>query len=331
MIAVVNINMLIDADAHIATPDCFETLDNREFVDRYLTHYHKTGNLKTAEQQKKEAQEQGVTHQVLNFFGANTGLNYHHSLNDAVKIAKVYNTSMSAIVNNSDGFFSATGWIPMQNISASLTEIDRIKQLNLFAVFVDDTVAWGRANWSKPVFQRCAELNLPMYIHFTKVEHNIDNNLQDIDDEDIIKKLKFNTWDLQCNLDGSIDFLKMLYSMIESEWLDEFKTIKFVIAERGIDWIKPFVQFCDEHTGKDTLALLQKHFWFTTEPEHKNFVQDAEYIGWDKVLFASDHGHNADCGGANFGYDLDTIKKFNLQTDIVELITYKNFQQLIRS
>lgn len=321
--------MLIDSDAHLATPDCFDKLPNQEFRKTYLTHYNKTGNLKTAAQQRQEAEALGVDHQVINFFGRNTGLNYSVDVEEVVDIMHIYNNSLSEIVNTNDGFFYATGWLAMQNIDASLRELDRFKQLNLFAAFIDDTVAWGRAEWSKPVFQKCSDLKLPIYIHFTKFEHFKDNRLDTIHDNDIIDKLKNQQWQLQCNLDGSIDFLKMLYSLIESNWLQELGELRLVIAERGIDWIKPFVDFCDKNTHKDTLSILREHFWFTTEPEHDNFIEDARYIGWDRLLFASDHGHDADCGGANFGQDLDTLKKLNLSPKELELIAYKNFQNLL--
>lgn len=320
--------MLIDCDAHIATPDCFRLAKDKAFNKRYLSHYHKTGNLKTIEEQQKEAELLGVTHQVVNFFGANTGLNYHLDKKTATDLMQIYNNSMSKLVKESNGFFSATAWLAMQDLDASLAEIDRIKELGLFSVYIDDTITWGRAEWARVIFKKCNDLNLPIYFHFTKINHHKYNQLRHIDNNSLIKTVGVGRYPTQCRT-GEIDpFLYMFYSLFESGWLNEYKNLKIIIAERGLDWIKPFINYINETLKIDSLTLIKKHFWFTTEPEDKGFKEDVDYIGWDRVLFASDHGHNADCGGANFGQDLETIKKLKLTQEQYDCITYKNFFKL---
>lgn len=322
--------MLIDCDAHLSTPDCFDAVKDKSFAQQYRDHFSKTGNLKDAATQIKEAKSLGVTHQLINFFGTNSGLNYHLPSNQAVDRMKVYNNSASKICQESDGFFSANGWVAMQDPKASLKELERIKQLGLFAVAIDDTISWGRIGYFKLFLEKCNELMLPVYIHFTKFYHYIDNQLPDINDHDILDSINDASWNFQCAVENNNHFLKMLYSLMEQEWFYKLKNIKIIIAERGIDWIPQFVSFFKKHQKKDILPTLQKHFWFTTEPEQRGFVKDAQYIGWDRLLFASDHGHDADCGGANFGKDYQTFLQYDIKDSDLKKIFYENFQKIIQ-
>lgn len=320
--------MLIDCDAHISTPNCFAQAADSEFNKRYIEHYQKTKHLRTPEQQREEAESLGVTHQLINFFGMGTGLNYHLQRDNAVNLMQVYNDSMSTLVKKSNGFFSATGWLAMQDVDASLRELDKIKTLGLFGVFIDDTIPWGRAEWARPIFKKCNDLKIPVYLHFTKWDHHIDNQLSAIDDSTLREKVVSGKWPSQCKT-GEIDtFLRMFYSLFESGWLNEFKNLKIIIAERGVDWVRPFSDHISSTLNVDSITLIKKHFWFTTEPEDHGFKNDVDYIGWDRVLFASDHGHDADCGGANFGKDLETIKNLNLSPEQYDCITFKNFINL---
>lgn len=319
--------MIIDCDAHISTLECFALAKDDLFNQKYIEHYSKTGNLKTLEQQKTEAESLGVTHQLVNFFGMTTGLNYHLDKKTAVDLMQVHNNFMSNFVKEGNGFFSANGWLAMQDVDASLAELDRIKKLGLFGIFIDDTIPWGRAKWAESIFKKCNDLNIIIYFHFTKLDHYVNNQL-DFIDYNIFKKIGINKWPSQCKT-GKIDpFLCMFYSLFECGWLNEYKNLKFVIAERGTDWIKPFTKYISKSLNIDALKLIKKHFWFTTEPEDNGFKDDVDYVGWNRVLFASDHGHKADCGGANFGHDLQTIKKLNLTQEQYDFITYKNFLEL---
>lgn len=321
-------DVLVDCDAHLITEDYLSSLKDTDLVQNVLNHYKITGNLTTLQKHKEQAISLGVSHQVVNFFGSASGLNYHHSKAQGRDIMTAYNDWITAIIDQGNGFFSGTGWLALQDIDSSLKEIQRCKKNNLFAVFIDDTITWGRAPWTKEIFAECNRLNMPVYIHFTKFDHYLDNALGVINDKDLIEKINLHPWNTQCKLGEIRPFLSTFYSLFESGWLDDYTDLKIIVAERGLDWIQQFVEFTDKHLNINTLEKIKKHCWFTTEPEDQNFVEDAEYVGWDRLLFASDQGHNADCGGANFGKDLDTIKSLNLSEDNFDLLTHKNFLKI---
>ena len=219
----------------------------------------------------------------------------------------------------------------MQDIDASLAEIDKIKELGLFAIYLDDTIPWGRAEWAMPIFKKCNDLKIPIYLHFTKTDHYLNNQLSPVSYDNLVETVGVSRWPAQCKTSEIDPFLCMFYSLFESGILNKFENLKIIIAERGVDWIKPFTSFIKETLNIDALSLIKKHFWFTSEPEDEGFCKDVEYIGWDRILFASDHGHDNDCGGANFGLDLETIKKLNLTKQQYDNITFKNFHNLTKN
>jgi hypothetical protein len=103
------------------------------------------------------------------------------------------------------------------------------------------------------------------------------------------------------------------------------------LAERGIDWIKQYCDFAKKYLNLDLLSIFQSQFWFTIEPEHKGFKQDAEHLGWNRLLYATDQGHDqGDCGGANAGNDISTIAGLNLTNDQQDFIYFRNFEQCFK-
>jgi predicted TIM-barrel fold metal-dependent hydrolase len=81
----------------------------------------------------------------------------------------------------------------------------------------------------------------------------------------------------------------------------------------------------------DPLPYFQKNFWITCEPEEKDFIDNARWVGWDRLLFATDYPHN-DRGGDCRLTDVETVTQMlenNLLTQQeFDLFTHLNYLRL---
>ncbi len=90
---------------------------------------------------------------------------------DAIELAKIANDEMAALVEKyPDKFIAAVACLPMNDVDAAIKEADRaIKQLGFKGVQI-----YSRVNGEtldkpkfKPLYERMAKLNLPIWIHPT--------------------------------------------------------------------------------------------------------------------------------------------------------------------
>jgi predicted TIM-barrel fold metal-dependent hydrolase len=321
--------MIIDCDAHLATLNCFDRLSDRDWRDSYINDNH--GNIILVEQHISEAKTKlGVQKQVINFFGGSVGLGYSIAPSLAREIMQVYNNHMIDVMSQSDNFFTATAWLSLQDINACLETMTNIPNKNFFGYFIDDTIPWGRIEEVKPIFQRAHDQNMPVYIHISGGKA-MQGRFFNYRYTKIMSTIKQREWTAQCKIDPVDQFLLMLVSLLECNWWNDMPNLKIVLAERGIDWIGPLRAFMIEQGRPDPLPRLQNNFWFTTEPEHIDFKKHGDEIGWDRLLFATDHGHGGmDCGGWNYGRDIETIKNLGLTQEQMDQLTHKNFQKIIQ-
>jgi predicted TIM-barrel fold metal-dependent hydrolase len=86
-----------------------------------------------------------------------------------------------------------------------------------------------------------------------------------------------------------------------------------------------------EQGWPDPLPNFKHNFWFTIEVEEENFIQNAQLVGWDRLLFATDYPHN-DIGGLNQYCDVDMLtqllKEKKLTQSNFDAVTYKNYELL---
>jgi len=119
-------------------------------------------------------------------------------------------------------------------------------------------------------------------------------------------------------------------SLILGGTLDRHPDMRIVVAEQDIDWIDEFCQDFEKHNLSNPMPYLQKNFWFTTEPERPGFLVDAEKIGFDRLLFATDWPHDKDMGGANSLHDVETLDQLDLHEEHRRQVYCKNYLYLSR-
>jgi predicted TIM-barrel fold metal-dependent hydrolase len=95
-------------------------------------------------------------------------------------------------------------------------------------------------------------------------------------------------------------------SMIMEGVFERFPTLKVVLIEAGFGWMPSLGWRLDKvwkrlhmevpHLRRAPSEYLREHFWVSTQPmeepeHHKDLTDIMGWIGWDRILFASDYPH----------------------------------------
>ncbi len=101
-------------------------------------------------------------------------LEYHANPQDAAYVAQLYNDELAGLVRKHPAkFVGAVACLPLNNIKATLKEIDRaVKELQFKGIMMHTPVNGHPmdSNEFMPIYERMSEYNLPIWIHPTK--HN---------------------------------------------------------------------------------------------------------------------------------------------------------------
>lgn len=324
---------IIDADAHMALVDCFDHPDVPRSWSRAYRSRHQHHNFAVTEDWRSmwtRSVSQKIDRQVINHYGLTTGLNYQEHPALAVRLMRIYNDRMVRLCEESDGFFLPVAWLALQDPVACLHEIDRLQDSKIVAFTIDDLIAVGQWEPGRRVIEHITAADRPIYIHFTTNQHWINHRLPGYNGIDplLSQHIHSTEWSAQCALGKIQWFMEMLAGLVSQSWLHAGAGHRVVLAERGIDWIEQFREFSKAALKVDPLPLFRSKFWFTTEPEHRGFVEDAERLGWDRLLYATDQGHDqGDCGGANAGLDVATIDSLRLTKQQRDQMFFQNFEK----
>jgi hypothetical protein len=98
----------------------------------------------------------------------------------------------------------------------------------------------------------------------------------------------------------------LVTSMIMEGLFEHLPGLKIVLIESGFAWLPALGWRLDKHwkTLKDEVPHLKRapseyireHFWVSTQPMEEpedpaHLIDVMEWIGWDRILFASDYPH----------------------------------------
>ena len=98
----------------------------------------------------------------------------------------------------------------------------------------------------------------------------------------------------------------LLVSMVLEGVFEHFPTLRLILIESGFAWVPSVAWRLDKHAHKFKSELphlkrepseyIRNNVWLTTQPmeepvRRKHLHDIAEWIGWDRLLFASDYPH----------------------------------------
>lgn len=185
---------------------------------------------------------------------------------------------------------------PQEDIDAAVAEIDRVGHLPDFAQVLisprSEEPIGRRRYW--PLFRAAVRHNRPVAFHVGGVNGRPPTGTGHV---------SFYAEEHHSH----VHYMQaVVASLILEGVFEEFPDLRVVMVEAGLAWVpslgwrldQSWERLGDEvpHVKKRPSDYLRKHFWFSTqpadEPERPEHLRDLfDWIGWDRVLFASDYPH----------------------------------------
>jgi predicted TIM-barrel fold metal-dependent hydrolase len=312
----VSIDMIIDADAHYTpNPDIFK--QDPCIADWAQAYHERKGHCYSDIQQRhQELPELGVDKQLLNPMGISLGIDYLLAPPVALHVAERYNDHMKEICH--DQRYDWNLWLPLQDRDCAFQELQRHDPGSYFAIFLSDTAQWGFIKNMHCIFDYAQQHRIPLCLHQTHMEDYlpIDQEFHAAQSQldDIFSKQEF--------------WKKTLASLFCSGVFDRFPDLRFVVAERDIDWVPDFLSTLISAGLGDYHQIMRTNFWYTIEPEMPHFLNTAQILGYDRLLFATDWPHDRDMGGRNSRQDVSTVNALPIDDSARQAIFSNNYKFL---
>lgn len=308
--------MIIDADSHYTPPP---EVFNHSAIQPWYTEYQnkKQKSFSDINQRLEEFKLLKIDRQLLNFMGKSLNITYQLPQEIGVQVMKLYNNHLKSIIEK-HSVFDATIWLALQDIDACMLELNYYSPQDFFAIYLGEAPHWGFIEKYDQLFKYASDNNIPLYLHQTA---NNDILVADSKFTNIVNELT-TLWP------GQYFWKRTIASFILGGVFDRFPNLRLIIVERDIDWIKNFCNVMIAQGWPDPMPYFKHNCWFTIEPEMPDFVKNANFIGWNRLLFATDWPHDRDIGGRNSRYDVDTVNKLPITLENLKLITSQNYLKL---
>jgi predicted TIM-barrel fold metal-dependent hydrolase len=198
--------------------------------------------------------------------------------------------------NRRDPRLKASVVIPYENSELSCVEIRKRAGDRRFAhvLFLSRTseLLGKRRYW--PIFEAAVEAGLPVGVHvFGSSGRPMSNT-------------GWPSFYIEEITEHSAALQASVASLIIEGVFERYPELKIVLIEAGFAWIPSLGWRLDQnwkrmrdevpHLRRAPSEYLREHFWVSTQPmeeseEPDHVVEILEWIGWDKILFASDYPH----------------------------------------
>lgn len=266
----------------------------------------------------------------------NTGLppleNRYVTPNNAIELAKIANDEMAELVAKyPDKFVAAVACLPMNDIDAAMKETDRaIKDLGFRGIQIFSTINGESLDAPKfrPLFEKMAEYDLPIWIH--PCDPPFAASLNSLP-EPLVKMLSERADDSPMGgfvwpFETSFAMMKLRFSGVFKDYPD----IKFITHHCGA--MIPFFRGRPESRYPGTLKFLRKFYADTAVYGNTTSLMCGyDFFGVDHLLFGTD----MPLGGGGFGpgRTLETIRsieRMNIPEADKDKIFFDNARQLLR-
>ena len=234
-----------------------------------------------------------VTLGILNPLGAGQGA---MNLDLSAALAHATNEWQKAEWTSQDSRLRASVVVPYEDPMASVKEIEKRAGDKNFAqvLFLSRTATpmGQRQYW--PIFEAAVAANLPIGVHAFGYGGNA------------ITSSGWGSYYLEEMIGHAQAQQALTVSLILEGVFERFPTLKFVMIEGGVAWAAALGWRMDAqykklkrelpHLKRLPSEYLRSNIWFTTQPieEPEPRTQLAEifdWIGWDRILFATDYPH----------------------------------------
>jgi len=313
---------------------CFDTKYGGPFRGDLNYDWEGARNL---EVRKKDLDTLGIDKNIINPYNYMLGLNYRIDIDLAISLGQAWNTKIQKLCRNEDRFWPVI-WVPFQNknMLSNLEIIEDGLEHGAIGVTMGEHFTyssnclgrmWGMCDWMEPFWEHANKYEYPVFFHALDCWYD---NYKWFPKTDISTQKKWMIYHHKLNpliVSGYTGFYKLSFaSLIINGILDKYPNLRLIWAERGISWIHPTLNKVSEILEKDCSVYL-KNWSFICDPEWDNFVEDAEKLGYDHLLFSTDYPHY-DPSGRNQKNDISDILKLDTDHSNKEKIANINAKKL---
>jgi hypothetical protein len=186
--------------------------------------------------------------------------------------------------------------VPYEDGAASAAEIERVGALpdygQVFLLTRSLEPLGNRRYW--PIYAAAERYNLPVAFHvFGTSGHPVTG-------------AGWPSYYIEEGAGHSTSCQTVVTSLVIEGIFERFPTLKVVMVEGGFAWLPALAWRLDKlferlrsevpHLKKRPSEYIRQHIWATTQPmeepeERGHVLEIMEWIGWDRMLFASDYPH----------------------------------------
>ena len=246
----------------------------------------------------------------------------------AVKLMHTWNSGMSKLCKENPEL-DFTLWLAMQDFEASMQELQNYADQDFLGVWLDERQPWAWQQDKFEFFEFCNDHRIPIYFHLVGIDDAPLSWKWDYTHPRYLTQSK--KWPGAVFIASGERWQANIASFITEGVLDQFPDLRIIITEHGLNWIKPMKDFMLSQGWTDPMPYFKRNFWFTVELEEQNFFANADRLGWDRLLFATDYPHN-DAGGECRYSDVDLLQSWLASSKIsqkqYDFITHQNYQLL---
>ena len=274
----------------------------------------------------------GVDAQVVGY-GNNPPMSI--SGHDAVELCRLANDELYEAIQKYPGRFYGYATIPVGEPKEAVKEIERcVKELGFVGVMVQGTYQGHFLDEKRflPIFEKCAELDIPMYFHPGAVNDNVYNAYYKGDWSDNVTRT-FSGYGLGWHYEVGVHIVRLILAGV----LDRLPNLKIIIGHWGE--LMPYY-FDRMDMGLNQFVTGLKHpisYYFKnniyTNPSGMFFKDDMDFclktFSADHILWGQDF-----CYLNNEFVNTDNVKSFLEEYDIdketKEKIAHGNAEKLFK-
>lgn len=231
---------------------------------------------------------------------------------EAVEVSYQANEELLKIVSdNSDIFEAAVGMLPMNNISEAVQLLEKqVTNNDKLAGFQIFTRALGQSIASpeyEPIFEKAAQLNVPLWLHPVFDDRKPDNNI---------------------TFSWEYELTQAMYQIIKANYLEKYPNLKIIVHHAGA--MVPFFAERIRRTMSETEYADFKKFYVDTAilGNTKALELALDFYGKKNLLFGTDAPFAIAPTGATKEI-ISAIDRMDVDSKVKQDIYNNNFADLL--
>lgn len=296
-------NTKIDVFAHVLPTELFNAIQEKDPNVIEENPFLKIASLSDFSARRNDLP--GVKQVV-----SNVGLNPEDYFDSTESVAVCYQANeelLNIVSNNSDIFEAAVGMLPMNNVSEAVklleeqaTSNDKLLGFQLFTRANGQSIASPEY---EPIFEKAAQLNIPLWLHPVFDERKPDNNI---------------------TFSWEYELTQAMYQIVKANYFEKYPNLKIIVHHAGA--MVPFFAERIRRTMSETEFADFKKFYVDTAilGNTKALELALEFYGKKHLLFGTDAPFAIAPTGATQEI-ISAIDQMDVDPKIKQAIYFNNF------